>query len=478
MKEAPSEENTKQYDNKTENYDEIILEKNKIKEKDMNKVLVDKSDPINMVPNEISSKQTQTSSKCSVREEENLELIHRDTEKSQGIITINEGNKKEYLDPELVKLEKIPKFEPLIKPHTDSGFILGGLWGSTSQIHEKEPSFGYESLYNFSLIYQSYIKRCADEICEDQRLVMDTVKSVDEYCAQINQSITETQLQVKTNHEQISVVNGLIKQVEKTHKLVYEIFQTLNKLEKLIPEEGLFRDQNSKWPIIHKLYLTAKQKPSQGHTIKIPQRTNPSVVTVSQYNVLSEKHQDSDTLSPVKSTDWMTSNVQNIILGENTNSGRFKEILINPIREGFKRIVNISSINAISSSPEPYTLSKNIGTESLSISPTSLGLNLSNTSQSPTSGTVSLLTDMLKRSTSQKEEDSQNKISSKENKKKSKKSGIINKQTISESGSEGLLISTDNTRSIITKSQEEESLSDSEDEGYDAKERVIRPIMF
>ncbi|CAG8603025.1 24386_t:CDS:1, partial [Gigaspora rosea] len=65
-----------------------------------------------------------------------------------------------------------------------------------------------------------------------------------------------------------------------------------------------------------------------------------------------------------------------------------------------------------------------------------LGSNLSNSNQSPTSGSsVSLLTDMLKRSTLQKEGDPQNKVSSKENKKKSTKLGAIsNKQTISESG--------------------------------------------
>lgn len=77
---------------------------------------------------------------------------------------------------------------------------------------------------------------------------------------------------------------------------------------------------------------------------------------------------------------------------------------------------------------------------------------------------MSLITDMLKRSTLQKEGDPQNKISSKENKKKSTKLGAIsNKQTISESSSEFLTLN-DNKHSIITKSlfdqvQEDESLS-------------------
>ncbi|CAG8546891.1 hypothetical protein C2G38_2166467 [Gigaspora rosea] len=335
MKEVLYGENAEQIDNKTENYDEIliirendvtenvkntglldmndpssnydeilIIRENDIKENEMNTGLLDMNDPNSTVQNEpISSKQI--SSTSSVTEDEHTKLIRQDIEK--GIITVNEGEKKENLDPELLKLENIPRFEPLIKPHIDTGLILGGLWGSTPQVHEKEPSFGYESLFNFSSIYQSHIKKCVNEICEDQRVVMDAVKSADEYCAQINQSIMATQLQAKTNYEQISVVNGLIKQVEKTHKLVYEIFQTLNKLEKLMPEEGLFGDQpaSSNWPTIHKLCLTAKQRSS--HTMKIPQRSNSSIVGISQYNVLSDKHKDSEVLTPVQTTDWMAS---------------------------------------------------------------------------------------------------------------------------------------------------------------------------
>ncbi|CAG8723585.1 3217_t:CDS:2, partial [Racocetra persica] len=388
--------------------------------------LLDITDPNNMEQNEMIF--SQTPSTHNVKEDEHTELIRRDVEK--GVITINEGDEREDLAPELVKLENIPRFEPLIKPHIDTSFMLGGLWGSTPQVHEKEPSFGYESLFKFSLIYQSHIKKCVDEICEDQRIVMETVKSADEYCAQINQSIITTQLQAKTNHEQISVVNGLIKQVEKTHKLVYEIFQTLNKLEKLIPDEGLFDDKSSssKWPIIHKLCLTAKQKPS--HSIKIPQRTNSIVVAVSQYNVFSDKHKDSEPLSPVQTTDWMSSSVssvQNIILGENIISDRFRDILINPmreglinpmreglinpmreslinpVREGIKRIISSPSINSMVSTSEPHSSLNNNGSEP-PISPISFGSNLSNSNQSPPSGSsVSLLTDMLKRSALQKE---------------------------------------------------------------------------
>ncbi|CAG8538621.1 19182_t:CDS:2, partial [Racocetra fulgida] len=311
------------------------------------KALLDITDPNNMEQNEMIF--SQTPSTHSVKEDEHTELIHRDVVKEdehtelirrdveKGVITINEGDKREDLAPELVKLENIPR-----------------------------------------------------------RIVMETVKSADEYCAQINQSIITTQLQAKTNHEQISVV--------------YEIFQTLNKLEKLIPDEGLFDDKSSssKWPIIHKLCLTAKQKPS--HSIKIPQRTNSIVVAVSQYNVLSDKHKDSEPLSPVQTTDWMSSSVssvQNIILGENIISDRFRDILINPMREGLINPMREGLINPMRESliNPPHSLLNNNGSEP-PMSPISFGSNLSNSNQSPPSGSsVSLLTDMLKRSALQKEEE-------------------------------------------------------------------------
>ncbi|CAG8766505.1 38863_t:CDS:1, partial [Gigaspora margarita] len=88
----------------------------------------------------------------------------------------------------------------------------------------------------------------------------------------------------------------------------------------------------------------------------------------------------------------------------------------------------------------------------LPMSPTSLGSICLIGNQSPTSGSsMSLITDMLKRSTLQKEGDPQNKVSSKENKKKSTKLGAIsNKQTISESSSEFLTLN-DNINILLSQ---------------------------
>ncbi|CAG8558956.1 1952_t:CDS:2 [Diversispora eburnea] len=95
-----------------------------------------------------------------------------------GIITVTSGeNQEEILDPEIAELEKIPKFEPLIKPHHPEIGLFNVLWGSSSNSQELDKE------------------------------LMDTVKSVDDYCADISKSMISTQLQAKNNQEQIGIGN-------------------------------------------------------------------------------------------------------------------------------------------------------------------------------------------------------------------------------------------------------------------------------
>ncbi|CAG8771351.1 17703_t:CDS:2, partial [Dentiscutata erythropus] len=126
-------------------------------------------------------------------------------------------------------------------------------------------------------------------------------------------------------------------------------------------------------------------------------------------------------------------------------------IYLNKKLKAFKANISSLSINTIVSTSEPYTSLNNNGTESPSMSPTSLLLIAINHQ----------LQDLLYH----------------QKRKKSTKLGAIsNKQTVSESGSE-LLTSDDNKRSIVTK----KTYSISDDEIHSAEERsddIIRPIIF
>ncbi|CAB4385068.1 unnamed protein product [Rhizophagus irregularis] len=328
-------------------------------------------------------------------------IIQRDIEK--GIITVSKVYEKDNLDQEITKLDKIPKFEPLIKPHPETSFTLSGLWGSTpvSSDQVKEPSFGYESLFNFSLTYQSHIKKCAEEICEDQRIVMETVKSADTYCAEINQTVIAAQLQAKANYEQMGIVNVFMKQVEKTHKMIHEIFQTLNKMESFLLAEERLTDSSF-----------------ETRRLSLPQRrTHPSISTISFNTVLSDKHQDSDgAFSPVRSPDRTTlSSVQSILgsSGDSSASERLKEIYsntsqnseersssqwlsgFNPMRESIKRAGNDTSTENLQGLQETQMTTNNGFSNSSLISPS----NNSHLKSPVNNNNKSLLTAMLKRTT-------------------------------------------------------------------------------
>ncbi|CAG8555064.1 4079_t:CDS:2, partial [Paraglomus occultum] len=94
------------------------------------------------------------------------------------------------------------------------------------------------------------------------KMVMVSVKSVEACCMEIIQSMANYQIQKKTVSGQLAIVNGMMKQVEKTHQLIYDTFQTLQKLDVLLPTELRLDDQSqSRWSLIQKLFQDAKKGP-------------------------------------------------------------------------------------------------------------------------------------------------------------------------------------------------------------------------
>jgi len=60
----------------------------------------------------------------------------------------------------------------------------------------------------------------------------------------------------------VCLVNGMMKQVEKTHQLIHDTFQTLQKLDVLLPTDlSLDNQSQSKWSLIRKLFQDAKKGP-------------------------------------------------------------------------------------------------------------------------------------------------------------------------------------------------------------------------
>ncbi|CAG8669871.1 500_t:CDS:2 [Ambispora leptoticha] len=388
--------------------------------------------------------------------------IKRDIEK--GVITLpSVNNEVNDLDPEMIKLDQIPKFEPLLKPNLENtGYSFSSLWGGST-------FFRHESMFKIAALFQSHTRQYAEEVCEDQRVIIDTVKSVDEYCAQISQSMIAAQLQAKVNLEQIGIVNSLMKQVEKTHLHIHETFQTLNKLDKLLSVDmqlgGITASE--RWPTIQKLFVKTRPKPAQhGGSFQFEtkrlslqqRRTHPSAVAVTFDTVLCARHQDvplPDSLTPEKQQQPIiiksasSSMQQQHLESENNTSSQVAEqittassyssspwsISLSPIREGLKRVGSSTGIdtllwpsspastqNSNSSNTITPTTTKSVFTTSQSSSGTDNKSSSSNNSinkstsnvkaLSPSSASVSLLTAMLRKSTSLPEDRKKMKSSS------------------------------------------------------------------
>ncbi|KAG9295405.1 hypothetical protein G9A89_013434 [Geosiphon pyriformis] len=309
-------------------------------------------------------------------------LFKRGIEK--GVITLPTKIDSDGLELELVLLSQIPKVRSegsqcfSDTELSSSHYTFSSFWGPSSQAQESdiESLFRHESLSKGSAIFQSYVRQCAEEICEDQRIIIETVKSVDQYCTQISQAMVTSQLQAKVNLDQIVIVNSFMKQVEKTHKHVYDIFQILSKLEKLLPEDSQLGDKsaNEQWPNIHDLYLKTKPKHAQhGGSFQFEtkrlslhqRRTYPSSVAVTFDTVLSSKHQDAPEF------------ISNKTLGFSPEKS-YGLMAIDPLAAAGTGVTAGSSIDSTASDrlKEIFThrAQENIGEEQLSSSTWSLGL--------------------------------------------------------------------------------------------------------
>jgi hypothetical protein len=247
-----------------------------------------------------------------------------------------------------------------------------------------------------------------------------------------------------------------MKQVEKTHKMIHEIFQTLNKMESFLPAEEQLTDPSAsiKYPKLHKLYVKTRPKHNHGsfqfetRRLSLPQRrTHPSIGTISFNTVLSDKHQDSDgAFSPVRSPDRTTLSSQSVLgsSGDSSASERLKEIFsnseersssqwlsgFNPMRESIKRAGNDTSTENLQGLQETQMATNNGFSNSSLILPS----NNSHLKSPVNNNTKSLLTAMLKRTTVKE-------------KKSSISSNIrTHSRTASENSLEGISISSDRGR--------------------------------
>ncbi|ORX90760.1 hypothetical protein K493DRAFT_409708 [Basidiobolus meristosporus CBS 931.73] len=211
----------------------------------------------------------------------------------KGLVTVNLiDHTSDNEEPELQLLAQSQRFQPLVKSSGYTSFGFGNLWGSTSPSPDIS-GLNSDPLANICTDLQGHVRRNAYQVSEDQRSLADNLKAMDEFSSELWNGVSANLQDMKTCADQLSNVTALQQQIENTHQLLFNVFQTLGKLNSLLPEaqrvESLSEDQ---YPALQRAYQTSLRKRSgsvsvERNRLSLPSRRGKETTTLTLNNVFS-----------------------------------------------------------------------------------------------------------------------------------------------------------------------------------------------
>ncbi|RKP08603.1 hypothetical protein THASP1DRAFT_23447 [Thamnocephalis sphaerospora] len=174
-------------------------------------------------------------------------LQERSRSEGTGIVSVSTARTRREPEEELVRLARIPKFEPLI-PHNSTSYFNFGSWLPTASNQSRYVEMDGRSYYDLAidqqalagmfLAYQSHQRSLSEAVCTKQREVNASIRSLDESVTRTSQ-VASSQRQ-ETHKTFLNVSNEVVQlqsQALKTRELIYDIMQTLIKLNEMLPKD-------------------------------------------------------------------------------------------------------------------------------------------------------------------------------------------------------------------------------------------------
>jgi uncharacterized protein YdiU (UPF0061 family) len=84
---------------------------------------------------------------------------------------------------------------------------------------------------------QAHIKACSDVVTEDQLLLSDLVREVDDFCLKLATTMQQRYSAVHAHNDGLVVLQNIRQHVEKTKSTMKDIFRTLSKLDPILDSE-------------------------------------------------------------------------------------------------------------------------------------------------------------------------------------------------------------------------------------------------
>ncbi|KAJ3040173.1 hypothetical protein HK097_002620, partial [Rhizophlyctis rosea] len=185
------------------------------------------------------------------------------TSEPTGFVTVTKADSGGVLDPDLEALNKIPRFDPLIKSSLTPGFQWGQLFAAGSKARNDSPfSIDPAPIEAICQRCAAHMRQCAIDVARDQKLLNESMINMDEYCAKLANTVANRCYQAKLQGEQLTALSNMKKQAEKTNALLRGVVSSLEKLDALLsPEDRLTAPENEKkYPMLNKMVVVRREK--------------------------------------------------------------------------------------------------------------------------------------------------------------------------------------------------------------------------
>ncbi|KAJ3102713.1 hypothetical protein HDU97_000326 [Phlyctochytrium planicorne] len=175
-----------------------------------------------------------------------------------GIVTVVAAQSNDEDPKDMQFLYKIPRFEPLLKSSIDTSFNWSTLFTPPTYSSKRRDAPHTLDPIPFEGILQrirKHSKTCIDAVLTDQKLLIERVNSMDEYCAKLANTMSGRVYQAKPHVDALTKLSSITKSAETTKSLLIGIVKALDKLDAfLAPGERLDNLENKqRYPAIVKI---------------------------------------------------------------------------------------------------------------------------------------------------------------------------------------------------------------------------------